>query len=91
MNRTINCRDAYLYICENLDADLNSPACRRIRKHLVACPDCSTYLDSVKRTVALYRALPTPLLPVQAHRRLVKTLKISRTRQGKVTPGRANP
>jgi len=70
----MNCKHVYLYICDNLDADLNSRKCRMIRKHLAACPDCTAYLDSMKRTIALYRMVPVPTLPVAAHRELFKTI-----------------
>lgn len=71
------CSDVFRHICDNLDADLNSPACREIRKHIDGCPDCSACLDSVKRTVLLYRALPAPTVPKSAHHTLFKTITLA--------------
>jgi anti-sigma factor RsiW len=73
----MKCKDAYIYICDNLDADLNSPECREIRKHLVDCPDCTAYLDSLKKTVHLYRTAPVPEVTPAIHSRLFKIIKLN--------------
>jgi len=74
---TVNtCREIYRHICENLDEDLSSPRCRQIRKHVDACPDCRAYLDSLKKTVALYRELPAPELTRSAHAELLETIRL---------------
>lgn len=70
----MKCSDVYLYICTNLDQNLNSARCRRIKKHIAGCPDCSAYLDSLRKTVSLYRAYPTPRVPPSVHRRLFKVI-----------------
>lgn len=71
----MKCTDVYLHICDNLDQDINSPRCRQIKKHLATCPDCRAYLDSLKKTVALYRAVPAPRAPRSAHAGLLKALR----------------
>jgi predicted anti-sigma-YlaC factor YlaD len=73
----MKCKSVYKHICENLDADINSPKCRAIKKHLASCPDCSAYLDSLKKTILLYKHEPGPRLPLSAHRRLVKLIDIA--------------
>lgn len=70
----MKCEEVYTHICDRLDEDLASPRCRAIRKHLEKCPDCRTYLGSLKATIALYRAAPEPRLPAGAHKNLVKTI-----------------
>jgi anti-sigma factor RsiW len=70
----MKCDHVYLHICDNLDENLNSPRCREIKAHLHECPDCQAYLDSLKKTIALYRAIPEPSLPARAHSRLMKSL-----------------
>ncbi|MEO8168285.1 MAG: hypothetical protein ABI623_08560 [bacterium] len=73
----MKCKEAYLSICDNLDADPNSAKCRRVLKHLETCPDCTALLDSVKKTVALYKSAPSPRVPSAAHKRLIKTINIA--------------
>jgi predicted anti-sigma-YlaC factor YlaD len=70
----MKCDEVYLHICDSLDEDLGSPQCRAIKKHLERCPECRSYLSSLKTTIALYRAVPEPRLPVQAHKELFKTI-----------------
>lgn len=70
----MKCPDVYLFICDNLDQDINSPRCREIRKHLEGCTDCSAYLESLKKTVVLYRSFPAPHLPRRVHTQLVKAI-----------------
>lgn len=74
MSRSPGCKHTYRFICENLDQDTNSPQCRAIRKHLERCPECRTYLQSLKKTVKMYRLLPAPRVPRQVHRDLFEHL-----------------
>jgi predicted anti-sigma-YlaC factor YlaD len=69
-----DCTEAYRFICDNLDQDLNSPRCRRIRSHLAGCTECRTLLDSVKKTVRLYRMMPVPRVPSSLHNTLVRAV-----------------
>lgn len=71
----MKCAEVYLHICDNLDQDIDSPRCREIKKHLVTCPDCVAYLDSLKKTVALYRAVPAPRAPRAARANLLRALR----------------
>jgi anti-sigma factor RsiW len=72
----MNCRQAYRFICANLDEHITSARCRAIRRHIACCPNCQAYLDSVKKTIRLYRSAPGPRLPREAHRDLMKALEI---------------
>ena len=70
----MKCADVYRFICDNLDESIHSARCRAIRQHINCCPSCKSYLDSVKKTVKLYRTAPAPHIPRAAHRSLMKTL-----------------
>ncbi len=72
----MKCTDVYLFICDNLDQKLDSPQCREIKRHLESCPDCSAYLDSVKKTVQLYRNVTIPHVPSAIHKKLLKTIDL---------------
>lgn len=71
-----HCKDVALYICENLDENLSSRRCRQIRNHLAHCPNCTAYLDSVKKTVSLYKRVKTPHLRPRTRLRLLAVLKL---------------
>ena len=47
-------------ICADLGAGLDSPECRPLRAHIKNCPDCSAWLDSMEKTVLLFRTYPVP-------------------------------
>lgn len=70
----MKCEHVYLHICDHLDEDINSPRCRAIRQHLEQCPHCREYLQSLKTTITLYRAVPDPPVPPTAHRNLFRTI-----------------
>ena len=65
--KTVDCKAIYRHLCENLDAEINSPACAELRSHILHCRNCTAYLDSLKKTIRLYRnhALPEVTLPIE--------------------------
>jgi hypothetical protein len=79
MRHSASCKRTYQFICENLDQATNSPQCRAIRKHLEGCPECRTYLSSLKKTVQLYKLLPPPRVPRDVHRELFRQLSCLET------------
>lgn len=86
----MTCRKTYRYICDNLDERLDSPRCRQIRQHLEKCPNCRAYLDSIKKTVAIYRSDIAPGIPASAHRRLMKAVDAEMPHL-KMFPARRSP
>ncbi len=76
MKKLIRCTEVAKHICDNLDSQLDTPRCREIRKHIRECPNCFAYLDSVKKTVHLYRVEETPHVSDRAHRKLMAVLKL---------------
>ena len=71
-----SCTDVAKHICENLDDQMDSAYCREIRRHQAECPNCTAYLDSLKKTVRLYRSEPLPRIPAEARKHLFAVLKI---------------
>lgn len=84
----MKCSDVYRHICDNLDANLKTGRCLKIRQHLRTCPDCTAYLASLKSTVVIYRSVPSPRLPKGAHERLMKALSAHGCFTGPVRPRR---
>ena len=77
--RIVRCRDVAKHLCENLDEQINARLCREIRKHLQECPDCTAYLDSLRKTITLYRNVPCPRVPNSARKTLYAVLKLERS------------
>ena len=74
--RPIHCPDVLEHICEQLDTDLNSARCREIKRHLKKCPNCTAYLDSLRKTVKLYASYPNPQVTQKARKQLFAVLKL---------------
>jgi hypothetical protein len=82
--KTVNklrCNEVAKYVCENLDEHLNSRRCREIKKHFQTCPKCTKQLDSLKKTVFLYRNCPTPSISAQTHKKLMAGLSLMITKK----------
>lgn len=60
-----------------IDDELSANICEEIRRHLGACPNCETFVMSLRQTVSLCRHRPTPTLST-ADRALMRK-KILRT------------
>ena len=71
-----DCKEAYRHICENLDHDINSRQCRQIKRHLEGCPDCRAYLETLRKTVTLYRVAPEPELSSSIKKKLLKSIAL---------------
>ena len=76
-NKTVSCKQMYTHICDNLDQDIDSPQCREIKRHLDDCPNCVAYLDSLKKTIILYREYPNPKALKSIRREILSKLKIT--------------
>ena len=45
-----------------IDDELSASICQEIRRHLGACPNCETFMTSLRLTVSLCRHNPAPAL-----------------------------
>ena len=45
-----------------IDDELSTSICQEIRRHLGACPNCETFVASLRQTVSLCRHSPAPTL-----------------------------
>src|SRR3990172_1295834 len=70
------CRDMYRHLCENLDSKLNSEECKRIREHIESCENCHALLDTLKKTVYLYKEMPMPSLPKRLEREVFAVIQL---------------
>lgn len=70
----ITCDQVLNHLCENLDEDLNSPACQSVKSHLNECPHCARYLKSLKDTIHLYKKYPSPKPSGAANRKIEEFL-----------------
>jgi len=70
------CPDKIDQICTELGVDIDSDVCKELHAHLEECPDCKAYVDSLRKTVYLYRRLPGVLPSEQVSEKLFKKLNL---------------
>jgi predicted anti-sigma-YlaC factor YlaD len=68
----MECRDVLERISDYLDLDPQSERelAEHLEAHLTGCTNCRVYVDTVKRTIALYRSETPPDCPEPVRLRL---------------------
>lgn len=59
-----------------IDGELDDALCLAIQEHLADCNKCRIVIDTLKKTVTLYRDAPHETVPPEMHARLVKVLDL---------------
>ncbi|MFQ5708844.1 MAG: hypothetical protein ACE5HO_15415 [bacterium] len=62
-------------ICDELGEEMDSPSCKALRAYVQECPDCAAFVDSVKKTITLYKSY-TSKLSRQSEQKLFKVLNL---------------
>ena len=71
-----NCRHLLGDLSDYLDGQASAELCAEIERHLTACDDCRVVIDTLAKTIDLYRDLPQPALSAGARRRLYQSLNL---------------
>ncbi len=70
------CREIKDKLSAYLDGELESALCAEIEQHLAGCADCRVMVDTLNRTVTLYRQYGQESVPADVHDRLTRVLKV---------------
>lgn len=70
------CAQLESQLSDYLDGEARAEICRAIEAHLAECNDCRLVIDTLKKTIALYRAAPCDEVPRDMHARLVRVLNL---------------
>jgi RNA polymerase sigma-70 factor (ECF subfamily) len=57
------CPDVLMLFSQHLEGEIDPSVCATMEAHLARCPHCRGTCDSLKRTLAVCRELPTPEVP----------------------------
>lgn len=68
------CPDVLTTLSKKLEDELSPDVCAKMEAHLDDCPHCKSLCDSLKRTLSLCSALPTPSVPLQVQESLRKAV-----------------
>ena len=70
------CGDLSAQLPDYLDGEAREAICRAIEEHLAECEDCRVFIDTMKKTITLYREAPLEAVPSDVHSRLVRVLHL---------------
>jgi hypothetical protein len=65
-------------ICESLGESIDSPLCKEVQSHLEQCPQCCAFVDSIKKTIHLYRGYINEKVPHDIDEHLWKRLDLQK-------------
>ena len=60
---TPSCPDVLTMLSKKLEDEISPDVCAEMEAHVASCPHCSGVCDSLKRSLALCKSLPTPTVP----------------------------
>ncbi len=63
-------------LSEYLDGELPEGLCAEIERHLRECGDCRVMVDTLRKTIVLYRNYGHEDVPADAKERLYKVLRL---------------
>lgn len=71
------CRELLKDLSDYVDGDLDETLCLEIEQHMAECDNCRVVVDTLRRTVDLYHALPVEPMPGEVETRLLRRLELS--------------
>ncbi len=72
----VDCDELLDRLSEYIDGELSPALCAELEVHLAGCPDCQVLLDTVRKTIVLYRKGSAAKLPAEVEARLYHVLKL---------------
>ena len=73
-----NCKSMLENLSDYIDGDLQAELCKEIEQHISGCENCRIVVDTLKKTVELYKQTSEPVdLPIEVRQRLYKKLKLA--------------
>lgn len=71
------CINLLSQLSDYIDGDLEEALCAQIEHHLAGCPDCRAVVDTLEKTIKLYRTTARRSeVPAEVQARLYKVLKL---------------
>lgn len=76
----MDCAEVYRFLVEELDEHLDEPSRLTIKEHLSSCENCASTLQSLKKTVSLYKSQPSLIVPQSLISHVLEVIKNSRVK-----------
>jgi len=82
----VRCMDRLGGLSDYLDGELDEELCAEIERHMAECGNCRLVVDSLRKTIALYRDYGHQEIPDAAKVRLYAVLDLREARDGDEGP-----
>jgi len=63
-------------LSDYLDSEVSAELCAEIEEHMDGCDNCQVVIDTLRKTIVLYRGMPQPDMPDNVRQRLYKALDL---------------
>lgn len=63
-------------LSDYLDGEASAEVCAEIERHLAECENCRVVVNTLEKTITLYRELPQPEMPDAVRQRLYRRLNL---------------
>ena len=73
-----NCRDLLSQLSDYVDGDLEVELCAQIEQHMAGCDNCRIMIDTLRKTIFLYKTQPQANVPERVHEELIKVLDLDK-------------
>jgi predicted anti-sigma-YlaC factor YlaD len=75
-----NCQHLLGQLSDYVEGELGQAMCQEIERHLAGCQNCRIVVDTLGKTVALYRTQGQTTVPNDVEERLYKVLNLESLR-----------
>jgi hypothetical protein len=75
-DKTMYCKEMLGSLSDYIDGDLEAQLCAEIEQHMAGCGNCRVVVDTLSKTVSLYREYGHEPVPPEAKDRLYAVLKL---------------
>ncbi len=76
MKKHVSCRQLVHSLSDYVDGTLDESLCQELERHLQDCDDCQIVVNTLKKTVELYRTTPCEDVPEDVRERLFTRLNL---------------
>ena len=72
----VDCQHLLGDLSDYLDGEAAAEICSEIEGHMAGCEDCRVVIDTLRKTIVLYRTMPQLDIPEDARQRLYAALDL---------------
>ncbi|GAB4528317.1 MAG: zf-HC2 domain-containing protein [Anaerolineae bacterium] len=70
------CKNLLSQLSDYIDGELEAALCEEIERHMADCPDCRVVVNTLQKTIELYRTGGRVEVPAEVKHRLYRVLQL---------------